>query len=518
MNFSIAGFEGPVARQTRTELERRGHTAVPSGADCLIYFPGSADELKKLAPSAKRVVVRSHAYAYGANPKNPGLLTEDRVSLLAPADAAQKWLQAEDAAAESPNWAAVRLTNVADPAEGDLITTRLVSPSGSRIAGRDPNIQFITVADAARVLASAAESSATGIFNAAGEGSIPLKKAFRAAGTRQIAAPELMKSLHAMRFNWTVSNERARRELDWIPQDSTVEALRAMLTSKKGSHSELLKPGYDDWGVDVDYIRAWGGWFSFLKNVYWRIDSEGMENIPETGKGLYVSNHRGFMPLDAVMHLSLVFSKRNRVIRFLIIHSLLRTPFLGNFLTKLGGVIASQENAQRLFEQGNIVGLFPEGIRGTFLPYKRTYKLRDFHRSEFAKIAVENQAPILPSVVIGHAEIFPIIGRIDSSWVVKELGWPYLPIAPMFPLAPIPMPVKWHVRVLKPIPVEGLQPADAQNDRLMKEFSRYVQDIVQKNIDDMLPRRKSVLYGKVLNGTGPVAAPFHSTRRSTTVG
>ena len=50
MNFSIAGFEGPVARQTRVELERSGHTAVSSGgADCLIYFPGSADELKKLA-------------------------------------------------------------------------------------------------------------------------------------------------------------------------------------------------------------------------------------------------------------------------------------------------------------------------------------------------------------------------------------------------------------------------------------------------------------------------------------
>lgn len=509
MKFSIAGFDGPVARATRLELERRGHTSGnPAEADCLVYFPGSVEELAKLAPAARRVVVRSHAYAYGANPKNPGLLTEDRVSLLTPADPAQKWLRAEEAAAAgNPNWAAVRLTNVANAGEGDLITARLASPSGTRIAGRDPNIQLISVADAARAMAAAAASTATGIFNAAGDGSIPLKKALRAAGTRQIAVPEIA-SLQALRFNWTVSNERARRELDWVPQESTVQALRAMLTSKKSSHPELLQPGYDDWGVDVDYIRAWGGWFGFLKNVYWRIDSEGMENIPETGRGLFVSNHRGFMPLDAVMHLSLIFSQRNRVVRFLIIHSLLRTPFLGNFLTKLGGVIASQENATRLFDQENIVGIFPEGIRGTFLPYKRTYKLKDFSRSEFARIAVENQAPILPAAVIGHAEIFPIVGRIDSGFVVKELGWPYLPIAPPFPLLPVPLPVKWHVRMLKPVPLDGLKPADAENVRLMKDFSRHVQDIIQKNIDDMLPKRKSFLFGRVLDGTGPAASPF----------
>src|SRR5258705_6775470 len=119
-----------------------------------------------------------------------------------------------------------------------------------------------------------------------------------------------------------------------------------------------------------------------------------MENIPETGRALSIANHRAFMPLDALMHLSLIFTHRRRVPRFLIIHSLLRTPFMCNFLTKLGGVVASQENAARLFEQESLVGIFPEGIRGTFTPYKRTNKLRDFSRSEFARLAVLHQAPV----------------------------------------------------------------------------------------------------------------------------
>src|SRR5258708_37584702 len=132
MEVWVGGVDSAGGWESRAEMEGRGHT--PGSAaetDCLVYFPGQANELAKLAPGAKRVVVRSHAYAYGSNPKNPGLLTEDRVSLLPPSDPAQEWLRAEEAAATSPNWAAVRLTSVADPWENDLITTRLASSSGT---------------------------------------------------------------------------------------------------------------------------------------------------------------------------------------------------------------------------------------------------------------------------------------------------------------------------------------------------------------------------------------------------
>jgi 1-acyl-sn-glycerol-3-phosphate acyltransferase len=519
MKIAVCGVDGPVARAVKVELTRRGHTIIDSGVDpraeAAIWFPGDPGELERMASRTdlRRLVIRSHAYAYGSNPKNPGVLEESRISLLPPGDKAQRWLKAEEVAARHSNWAALRLTNVlAD--EGDLIVRKMLSGTATLVAGRDPNLQFISVQDAANAFVAAVESNATGIFNVAGEGAIPLKKVLRAAGTTRIGVPP-SRDLAELVFNWTISGERAARELDYRPSQTTVEALSAFLTAKPGGHPERLVKSYDDWGLDVDYIRAWGWWFAFLRNIYWRIESEGMEHIPAEGKALYVSNHRGFMPLDAVMHLSLLFTHTKRVPRFLIIHSLLRTPFLANFLTKLGGVVASQENATRLFEQGEIVGIFPEGIRGTFSPYKTTYRLRNFTKSGFARMAVENQAPVIPAAVIGHAEIFPIIGRIDSSFVVKELGWPYLPIAPMFPLAPIPIPSKWHVRVLEPVPLQGLKPADGENDRLMKSFSEYVQHIVQTNIDDMLPRRKSIFWGKkVLNGVAPPVPPFPKARQA----
>jgi 1-acyl-sn-glycerol-3-phosphate acyltransferase len=518
MKVAVLGREGPLARETREELARRGHCVSDRDADAVVFLPGGLPELARVIERGgfRRLVVRSHTLVYGSHPKNPGLMTEDRVSLL-PSDAPERrWLEAEQMAARFPNWAAVRLASVLDRTEGDALARKLAARVATSRAGRDPNVQFISLRDAARALAAVAESDSTGIFNAGGEGSLPLKKAFRAAGTVRVPSPVSLLRLfrtefdgHPLDFNWTVSGERAARELGFRPEQSTVEALGEFLRNKPGARPGLLRPQYDDWGLDLDYIRAWGAWFAFVRKVYWRVDSEGLENIPAAGRAMFVSNHRGFMPLDAVIHLFQVLAERGRVIRFLIIPCLLYFPFLSNFLTKLGGVIASQENAARLFAEDNLVGVLPEGIRGTFLPYRQTHRLRDFTKSAFARIAIENQAPLIPAAVIGHAEIFPILGRIDSAYLKKLTGWPYFPIAPPFPFLPaVPLPSKWHVRVLEPISLAGLSPEDAANERLTRDLSRHVQNIMQRNIDDMVARRKRIFWGRVLDGTAPGIPPF----------
>lgn len=513
MKIAVLGREGALKNLVRAEAEQAGHSVDPAG-ETAIYLPGTLEEMENIVANGefRRLVLRSNAFAYGANTKNPGLLAEDRISLLPERAPEQRWLRLEEAAQRHPNSAALRIANVLLPEEGDLFVDRLSRSYAVALAGHDLNMQATAPADAARALVKAAVSSATGIFNVAGDGVVPLKKALRAAGATRVPLLKPIAqsffdgaSADQLQYNWTVSGDRAKTEMDFKPNRSTIEALREFIASKDGGHPELLHAAYDTWGLDREYLDAWGWWFAFLRNIYWRIDCEGMENIPDSGGALYVSNHRGFMPLDAVMHLSLVLTHRRRVVRFLIIHSLLRIPFLCNFLTKVGGVIASQENAARLFQEGNLIGVFPEGIRGTFSPYKRAYQLRDFAKSAFVKMAIELQAPIIPVPVVGHAEIFPILARFDSSWVTRELGWPYFPIAPMFPLAPVPLPSKWHVRVLQPITLSGLSPSDADNVKIVRDVSRYIQSILQTNIDQMKSKRKHIFWGRVLDGTSPAA-------------
>ncbi|MBI2819296.1 MAG: 1-acyl-sn-glycerol-3-phosphate acyltransferase [Acidobacteria bacterium] len=528
MKLAIRGCEGPLASQTREETIRRGHQLSKDHSDAVIYLPhaqaGSLAELEQMVAIGgfRRLVLRSHAMVYGANPKNPGFLTEERVSLLPERAPEIRWLRAEQIAARFGNTAILRLTNVLAPEEGDLLVKQIAGRAAMPLAGRDPQVQFIGLKDAAQALVQAAESKSLGVVNVASDVSLPFKKALRAAGTTRLAVPKNLQrlfrrkhSLEQMEFNWTVSGDRAARELGFRPEQSTAEALAQFVAHKSGARTQLLEQAFDPWGLDVDYIRAWGAWFAFLRKIYWRIEFEGMEHIPAAGRGIFVSNHRGFMPLDAVMHLSLVLNERGRIIRFLIIPCLLYFPFLSNFLTKLGGVIASQENAAKLFEGENLVGIFPEGIRGTFTPYKSTYQLRDFAKSAFAQLAIEHQTPIIPVAVIGHAEIFPIIGRINSTYLKRKTGWPYFPIAPPFPVLPVvPFPTKWHIRVLEPVSVAGLSPDDAHNEKLVRDLSRHVQDLVQQNINHMLSRRKHIFWGKVLDGTAPAVPPFHPARHA----
>src|SRR5450756_2167890 len=163
------------------------------------------------------------------------------------------------------------------------------------LAGHDPNLQFISLRDAARALVAAAESSATGLFNATGSGAIPLKKALRAAGTARIPLMKPFRSsvshglsIEQLQYNWTVSGERAERDLGFKPEQSTLQALAEFVKNKPGAKLKLLEKPYDDWGLDLEYIGAWGPWLKFLREVYWRIDFEGMEHIPPTGRALYV--------------------------------------------------------------------------------------------------------------------------------------------------------------------------------------------------------------------------------------
>lgn len=527
MKVAVAGCDGPLARETRAELKRRGHELSENSPDTFIYFPHrqpeKLSELEQIVERGgfRRLVVRSHALAYGVHAKNPGRMTEERVPLLRENAPEQRWLKAEQIAARFPNWAAIRLTNVLAAEEGDWIVRQLEAKAAMIMPGRDPNVQFISVADAARALAAAVESDAVGIFNAGGEGGLPIKKAYRAAGTARV--PSLLSLLRffqpgakgdAREYDWTVSGERAERELGFRPEQSSVEALKDFLKKKAGTKPERLRASYDEWGWDLHYTNAWKPWFDFVRKRYWRIETEGMENIPATGRALYVSNHRGFMPLDGVMHYYLIQEARQRTPRFLIIPILLYPPYMSNFWTKFGCVIASQENAARLLQEENVVGILPEGIRGTFTPYRETYQLRDFAKSAFVQIAIENQAPIVPSVVVGHAEIFPIVGRIDSTYIKKITGWPYFPIAPPFPFLPmVALPSKWHVRVLEAIPMSGFSSGDAQNVKLVRDLSRHVQNIMQMNIDDMVRRRKRIFWGNILDGTKPAAPEFRAAVR-----
>jgi hypothetical protein len=79
--------------------------------------------------------------------------------------------------------------------------------------------------------------------------------------------------------------------------------------------------------------------------------------------------------------------------------------------------------------------------------------------------------------------------------------WPFIPITPTFPLLPLPLPTKWHTQFLPPLHIERQYPPEAAGDAAtVRAISQDVRSRMQKAIDGMLKRRKSIFFGSLFHG------------------
>ena len=169
----------------------------------------------------------------------------------------------------------------------------------------------------------------------------------------------------------------------------------------------------------------------------------------------------------------------------------------------------------------HLLGMFLEGIHGAFIPYCDAYRLGKFGRDEYVKMALRNRAPIVPFVIVGSAEIYFIVGRLDWKWVKRATEWLYFFLCPNFPFPGLPLPSKWHTCFLAPLPVhERHGPEAADDPRVVRAISREVRARMQAAIDEMLARRKSIFWGRLFDrsaaeATGSsVAVPSSPPRRA----
>ena len=478
----------------------------------------------------KKFVLLSSAMIYGASPHNQGFISESHVISRSDKKLITKeWLDLEALAVAylgELSGTGIELNILRSAAVlvvgGDDYFSDLFRRSlACVLPGHDPTIQLLSPIDLASAICSVVTNRAGGVFNVAPDGVITLRAALRLSEAirlpisrtvqrivrrplSRLGLARPIEQLDYIRYSWTISNRKAKRELKWTPVRSSVEALRDFRIAEAGhlkSH-ELPSLEFDDYGMDKRYIELYGRrMFKFLHDYYWRVEVKDLHYVPREGRAVLVGVHRGFMPWDAVMALHLIVRNVGRYVRFLIHPGLIKFPFLFNFHTKLGGMIACQENAELVLKHEEIVGIFPEGIKGAFLLYRDAYKLTKFGRDEFVKIALRHRAPIVPFVTVGSAEIFPILKKVNWAWWKRNTEWPTFPITPTFPLIPaLPLPSKWHTQFLEPLHIEDRYPPEAADDaQVVSAISQEVRSRMEQAIGDMLCRRQSIFFGSIFD-------------------
>ena len=237
----------------------------------------------------------------------------------------------------------------------------------------------------------------------------------------------------------------------------------------------------------------------FLYTMWWRVEAAGVDNVPGQGPGLIVANHSGVLPWDGVMVNLAVRHEHpaQRQCRMLALDMFALLPFLAPLLAQSGAVRANQENGERLLRSGELVGVFPEGVKGVGKAFKNRYRLARFGRGGFVRLALRTGAPIVPCAVVGAEEIHPRIASMD--WLGKPIGLPYLPITPTFPLLGplglVPLPTKWSIDFGDPIPMDAFGADAAEDPILVNRLSELVRSTVQRMVDGRLARRRSVFFG-----------------------
>ncbi|HEX2128261.1 MAG TPA: lysophospholipid acyltransferase family protein [Solirubrobacterales bacterium] len=279
---------------------------------------------------------------------------------------------------------------------------------------------------------------------------------------------------------------------------AATESLPEQLRSALELIAHRLRGEYheDEWGFDEQFAEAVFPLFEFLYRVWWRVEVEGVGNVPSHGRALLVANHAGSLfPFDATMMTMAVMKEHPlpRWPRFLVLDWAFVLPFLSSFIRRCGGVPASQHNASRLLGEDELVMVFPEGVKGTGKPFSERYRVQRFGRGGFVEVALRTQSPIVPVAVVGSEEIYPKLG--ESQTMARAVGAPFVPITPTFPwlgaLGLVPLPSRWRIEFCDPIDISEHPPEAAEDRRVVFDIAEQVRETIQEKLYENLVKRGS---------------------------
>jgi 1-acyl-sn-glycerol-3-phosphate acyltransferase len=242
--------------------------------------------------------------------------------------------------------------------------------------------------------------------------------------------------------------------------------------------------------------------FRPLYRTWFRVRMRGLENVPASGAALVVANHSGVLPLDAIMLQIGIFDEhpQHRNLRLLSADLVYEVPVLAGMARSSGHIRADREEAERLLAAGELVGVFPEGFKGTGKPFRQRYQLQRFGRGGFAALARQAGVPIVPCAIVGAEEIYPMVGNWRRA--ARLLGLPYFPVTPLFPwlgpIGAIPLPSNWIIEFCPPVCTAGSRAgaggpagggAGGGDQESVSCLADRVRDTIQHKLDELLVER-----------------------------
>ncbi len=250
---------------------------------------------------------------------------------------------------------------------------------------------------------------------------------------------------------------------------------------KKSSKSNLEKI-FDLKNLDKDILlyRVLPKLLMEIMQKYFRLEVEGIENIPKRGAAIISPNHSGFSGFDALILADVIHRQARRIPKVLTHHFWFLTKQTAIPAQKMGFTEATFENGINALDKGHLIVLFPEGENGNFKPTSNMYQLQEFKRG-FIRMAIKTQSPIVPTLIMGAEETHINLSKLKFTKFLKGTVIP-------LPLNVIPLPAKWKIKFLPPIYLP-YKPDQIEDSELMNEIASEIQEHMQEVLSQQIQER-----------------------------
>lgn len=170
------------------------------------------------------------------------------------------------------------------------------------------------------------------------------------------------------------------------------------------------------------WYRVFRGIIGLILRLFCRLEVLGLEHIPDVGPYLLIVNHLHWLDAPVLMvafpHRSWVFAAAKRE----------RHWFFGPMFRSLDAIFVRRGEVDRkalrkalaVLEGGGVLGVAPEGTRSP------TGALQQ-GRSGAAFMAIRTGAGLLPVVITGQKEVFPLWRGLRRAPVRVQFGLPFEP-------------------------------------------------------------------------------------------
>jgi 1-acyl-sn-glycerol-3-phosphate acyltransferase len=277
-------------------------------------------------------------------------------------------------------------------------------------------------------------------------------------------------------------------------------------TEKIVVENVIYRKPFDGWSLeerDPNLIKAFLPIWGWFYDNYFRVKTDGWENLPDDNKMLIVGSHNGGLAAPDMFMFMYDWFRRYGTDRLAygLMHPTIWkvTPPIASLAVSAGAIQAHPKMGIAALRKNAAVLVYPGGAEDVFRPYNLRDQIYFAGRKGFIKLALREEVPIVPIISAGaHDTLLVLADFYEYVKQLHELGMPWLfnvdPVVfPVYlglpwglsigPLPNFPLPASIHTRVCQPITFEKYGRQAASDREYVDACYEKVRCLMQRELD-----------------------------------